>query len=373
MITAPKTVLLVDDDDAARLLYERGLPPHLGGFAVVTAPHGRAAVDVLREHPVDVLVTDIHMPVMDGFELLAYLRERHPNIPVLVLSSLAEPDVHAEAPALGTYRVLRKPTPIPDLAGQIRAASDERVRGSIPAVPLAPLLQLMQLERKTCSLLIRSGQRKGRLHFLSGELVNAYAFELATDGEAAARHVLSWDTVSVEFERSLHNHIRTVRTPLATLLLDVARLNDERDRPPRATTDPIAAPPTPRPAAAPPDARPTAAVATGAGDLDAALRQLTSALGGLRERRAHAATALDAAAATAERIGREGIDPHELAAPQRSGRDEAATLSGQLAGLAAHLTERARQLAASADPDPEPAPPTWGAARTASAPGDPHP
>lgn len=357
MITAPKTVLLVDDDDAARLLYERGLPAHLPGFAVVTAPHGRAAIDVLRERSVDVLVTDIHMPVMDGFELLAHLRERHPNMQVLVLSSLAEPEVHAEAPALGAFRVLRKPTPTADLAAQILVASDERVRGSIPAVPLAPLLQLMQLERKTCSLLVRSGIRKGRLHFLSGELVNAYAFELATDGEAAARHVLSWDTVSVEFERSLHNHIRTVRTPLSTLLLDVARLHDERHRP-RTT-------PAERPGAEPTTAhQPAPAIAVGPVDLDAALRRLSTALGGLRDRRQDGASALAAAAATAERIEHEGLDPHALGDRGRRERDEAAALSGQLAGLATHLTERAHQLASAAHVDPEPPRPTWRAARS---------
>ena len=133
--------------------------------------------------------------------------------------------------------------------------------------PLAPLLHLLQLERSTCSLLVRSGARKGRLHFRAGELVNAYAFELDVDGEAAARHLLAWERATIDFERSLHNHVRGIHTPLAELLLDVAREQDERERD--------------RTAAHAPDRAETAPAVP---DLDAALGRLSSALGGLRAR-----------------------------------------------------------------------------------------
>jgi hypothetical protein len=101
------------------------------------------------------------------------------------------------------------------------------------------LLQLVQMERKSCALHVRSGDSQGRLHFLSGELVNAYSFELDAEGEAAARHLLALDDVTIEFERSLHNHVRTIQTPLTTLLLDVAKDIDERGRAPAVAHPPV--------------------------------------------------------------------------------------------------------------------------------------
>jgi CheY-like chemotaxis protein len=223
-----KTVLVVDDEPAMLRLLREGLPPHLYGFDVETARNGTEAVAVLESRPVDVLVTDVNMPGMDGFELLAHASRHFPNLPVVVLSVMAPEDVEEGLVTTGTIRVLRKPASASVIAQAVKDARAQTARGRLSQVPLATLLHLMRLERKTCSLLVRSGDRKGRLHFLSGELVNAYAFELDIDGEEAARHLLAWDTVNVEFERSLHNHHRRIDTPLEQLLLEVATTQDHR-------------------------------------------------------------------------------------------------------------------------------------------------
>lgn len=362
MIGAPRTVLLVEDDEATRRLYQRSLPLQLPEFHLETVAHGGEAVAVLAARPVEVLVTDLHMPVMDGFQLLAHVRERHANLGVVVLSSLPPEEVARAAPSLATYRRVAKPVSPAALAEHVRAAAAERVRGHIAAAPLAPLLQLLQLERSTCALLLRSGARKGRLHFRAGELVNAYAFELDAEGEDAARYLLSWDRASVDFERSLHNHVRTVHTPLEELLLDVAREQDERARPgaPAVATRPAAArsdrgpTATIRDAARGPDS-PTPDGERAASPLDAALAGLASALGHLNRRGAAIAHDLEPALADARRnVGRPiaPLDPGALATT---------ALDARLLELVRHLAERARTLGAD-DPSPPP-PPTWRSVR----------
>ena len=355
MIQAPRTVLVVDDDAVARTLYERALAPHLPEFALVIVDHGAAALEVLAARPVEVLVTDLHMPVMNGFELLAHVRERHPNMGVIVLSSMDPEHVADSAPRLGSYRRVLKPIAPADLAAQVRAAAEERVQGHIAEVPLAPLLQLLQLEGSTCSLLVRSGARKGRLHFRNGELVNAYAFELDTDGEAAARHLLAWERATVDFERSLHNHVRSVRTPLAELLIDVAREQDERDRDRTAGVAPepraqAAAPVAPATAPAPaPTPTPT---------LGAALDRLSSALGALRARGSAVAEQLEPARSLAVEAERRHVDPRAPLPTVESAR----VLDARLADLARHLAERAHVLGDDLAADLPPAP-TWDDAR----------
>ena len=338
MIQSPRIVLVVDDDAAARRLYELTLAPQLPEFALVVVEHGAEALEVLAAQPVEVMVTDLHMPVMDGFELLARVRDRHPNLGVIVLSSMDPDRVAASAPRLGTYRRVAKPISATVLAAQVRAAAEERVRGHIAAAPLVPLLHLLQVERSTCSLLLRSGARKGRLHFRAGELVNAYAFELDVDGEAAARHLLAWERATVDFERSLHNHVRSVHTPLAELLIDVAREHDElrRDldtRPASARTDRTTDPSA----------------------LDAALGRLSSALAELRSRSTAVADRLAPARSAAEDAAHRGF-------PATATAMDVEAPDARLAQLARHLAERAHVLGDELAADLPPIP-TWSDAR----------
>jgi CheY-like chemotaxis protein len=225
-----KLVLLVDDEPAVLKLLEESLPAHLPNFEIATASNGREAIAFLEERPADVLVTDVNMPVMDGFELLAHASRKLPNLPIVVLSVMAPDAVHHGLAELGSISVLRKPASPAVVAMAIKEARAATARGRLSHVPLATLLQLMHLERKTCALFVRSGASKGRLHFLSGELVNAYSFELDVDGEAAARYLLALDTVTVDFERSLHNHDRRIHLSLEQLLLEVAAARDEMAR-----------------------------------------------------------------------------------------------------------------------------------------------
>ncbi len=71
-----KRVLLVEDDTTIAQLTANWLNQHPDGFSVLTAKHGRETLDLLACHPVDIVVSDLHMPVMDGFELIAHLHER---------------------------------------------------------------------------------------------------------------------------------------------------------------------------------------------------------------------------------------------------------------------------------------------------------
>jgi len=239
MIHGPKTVLVADDDAAVRWLYEIGLPPHLPGFHIATVRNGQEAIDYLNSQPVAVLVTDIAMPVKDGFEVMAYVRNHHPNLPVVVIATVAPAPGNEEIRGLGAIHVLQKPVSPEVLGARILEVHGESARGRMVGLSLGMLLQLVQMERKSCALHVRSGDSQGRLHFLSGELVNAYSFELDAEGEAAARHLLALDDVTIEFERSLHNHVRTIQTPLTTLLLDVAKDIDERGRAPAVAHPPV--------------------------------------------------------------------------------------------------------------------------------------
>lgn len=86
----PQRVLLVDDDE--RMLESLSDIFQSEGFEVVTATDGREALDALTGGGVDGVLSDIVMPRMDGLELARRLRERHPELPIVLLSAYYTPE-----------------------------------------------------------------------------------------------------------------------------------------------------------------------------------------------------------------------------------------------------------------------------------------
>src|SRR5499427_7018491 len=82
--TSARRVLVVDDDGDIRLLLQELLTG--AGYLVDTAPDGRAALRVFFEHPADVVVLDLSMPELDGFETLDRLRDLS-DVPVILLTA----------------------------------------------------------------------------------------------------------------------------------------------------------------------------------------------------------------------------------------------------------------------------------------------
>lgn len=100
-------VLLVDDEPATRELYASYLAGE--GYEVMQAPNGHAALDLIARVPPDVVVTDMQMPRMSGFQLAQVLRSRAATarVPVVGLSGLV--GFAAAAVAAGCNAILEKP------------------------------------------------------------------------------------------------------------------------------------------------------------------------------------------------------------------------------------------------------------------------
>jgi signal transduction histidine kinase/CheY-like chemotaxis protein len=122
------TVLVVDDDENPRKLIARILSR--GGFRIVTATDGVEALKCFRSQPVDLVLTDMGMPVMDGAELLSVLKLDRPGVPVIAMSGALESvDRLRNATDVGACATLSKPF----AASQLLQA----VRESLNRTPLA--------------------------------------------------------------------------------------------------------------------------------------------------------------------------------------------------------------------------------------------
>jgi two-component system, sensor histidine kinase and response regulator len=101
-------ILIVDDEPAileslATLLADEG-------YSVQTAPNGRVALELVATSPPDLLITDVLMPGLDGWALLAQVRERTPDLPVIVISAVERRDTPQREVLITDHTVfLRKP------------------------------------------------------------------------------------------------------------------------------------------------------------------------------------------------------------------------------------------------------------------------
>lgn len=78
------TILLVDDEELLRAGVQEML--EMAGYAVITAPNGLQAMACLTTHAIDLVITDLVMPKMDGVDFVQQLRVIRPDVPVIVVS-----------------------------------------------------------------------------------------------------------------------------------------------------------------------------------------------------------------------------------------------------------------------------------------------
>jgi len=124
--SAPSRVLVVDDEPAIRRFLRTSLSAQ--GFQIEEAAGGEAALEVLRKTPMDVLVLDLGMPDIDGFEVIRRLRSGGSAIPIIVLSSRTDEKGKVEALDLGADDYVTKPFGIDELLARIRAALRHRLQ-----------------------------------------------------------------------------------------------------------------------------------------------------------------------------------------------------------------------------------------------------
>ena len=219
-----KTLLVVEDDRATLSLYRAGLKG-LVGFRIIMAENGGQALEMLRHEPVHVLVTDLNMPVMDGFNLIAKASRFYPQVPIIVMTGLDQSQ-HLNTPLqLGAIRILTKPPRLTILMDAVRAAAALEPSGLIRGIGLNSILQLLNWEQKSCTLTVNSDAGMGLMYLKHGEVVHA-VFR-TEESLPAAYEILTWDRPDIEFVETCRVD-QTIDLPLTELLMNAALLTDTR-------------------------------------------------------------------------------------------------------------------------------------------------
>jgi CheY-like chemotaxis protein len=182
---ARPTVLLVDDDPAIVRVLERALAAG-DAYAVETANHARGALEILAGTLVDLVVSDVHMPDVDGFELFRMIRRegRFRDVPFVFLSALADLSAKVEGFRLGVDDYMTKPVQLTEFvarvgtvlrrAGRSRGGQEGRrysLAGDFTGIAFADLISLLSMGRRTGRLHVVGGRAEGFLAFDGGRLL----------------------------------------------------------------------------------------------------------------------------------------------------------------------------------------------------------
>lgn len=146
-------VLLIEDQEMIRGALSALLELESDITVVAQACDGQAAMQLLAQTPLDVVVTDVEMPRMNGLELCAAIRVRYPSIRVVVLTTFARAGYLARAMESGAYAYLLKDGPSQGLATAIRtvAAGNKVVDPQLAAEAWSERDPLNRRERQVLS------------------------------------------------------------------------------------------------------------------------------------------------------------------------------------------------------------------------------
>lgn len=221
-------ILIVEDDPSQARVLARVFARRRPDLAVVTSSNGAEAIRIMSEGGVDLVLTDLAMPELDGFELLAWIANHCPEVPVFAMSAFGTEDTSHRLDALGAVAYFKKPIDLKAVLERLNDELSQTVRGHVQNVSLASFLQLMEMERKTCTLTVSCAGKSGRLLIRKGALIDASTGDLR--GEQAAIAIIAWPNASISISSQLATGERAIETPLGFMIMEAMRVQDETTR-----------------------------------------------------------------------------------------------------------------------------------------------
>lgn len=230
---ARQKILILDDEHDILEIYQEILARLPSQPEIHTADSGARAVALLESEPFHLLLVDLRMPQMDGFQVLAIVRRKFPALRVVVMTAAEDEQFRARAYGMGIDLYLEKPKTgkeIINFVDCIESMLEKEDAGGFRGVQSKTLVDIIQLECLTQSsaiLKISSAHGEGRIWIQRGEIIDA-----ATGGalgKEAFLEMLRWRAGSFEILPSDVPRPRTIFSSYESLLMETAQFMDEAD------------------------------------------------------------------------------------------------------------------------------------------------
>jgi DNA-binding response OmpR family regulator len=235
-----KKILIVDDNKTVRTLLSINLKK--ANFEVIEANNGVEGLDIVNEQLPDLVISDILMPQMDGFEFCRQVREtsKTPMVPFMFLTSIDQ--VATELRGLRTgaddYLIksnIKKEELIGKVEAMLNKANEYKqvekeiqdgLYGKFSDLSLVDVLQLLIMNKKTGVLTITRDSDKAELFFDDGKVLHAEYKQFI--GEEAVYNLGEWKDGIFRFETTAVHVTPTIHTATMNVLMEYCRVTDEK-------------------------------------------------------------------------------------------------------------------------------------------------
>ncbi len=114
-----KNILLIDDDRNLLSSLAEFLRDKNDAWNILTAENGQLGAEIIDTREIDIIVTDLRMPVMDGYSLITYAGKQKPGMPVIVMTADSTSDQEKRLQLLGVKQCIDKPVLLPEIVRTI--------------------------------------------------------------------------------------------------------------------------------------------------------------------------------------------------------------------------------------------------------------
>ena len=226
-----KRVLLVDDEEDLTWSISKHLKKDKDVYTVTAVNSAREALNVLKQLPFKLVVSDIRMPEISGLDLLLEIREKYPETKVVIMTAYGSSEIQQEANDRGCFRYIEKPFEIQELRRLILDGVEDKkgFEGTISDLHLSDLIQMNCLGRLSNALHVRKDNLLGSIYFDDGNIVHAEVENKS--GEEAFYEILSWEGGKFSIDKGVKAPKITIIKGWQTLLLEGLRRSDELNNP----------------------------------------------------------------------------------------------------------------------------------------------
>ncbi len=223
-----KKVLIVDDEETLTWSMAKSLSKDKDKYEVMIANNGREALGLLKKDKIDLVISDIRMPDINGLDLLVRIKMEHPQTKVIIMTAYGSTDVQKEANRRGSLFYIEKPFEINDIRKIIidLIGKKKGFQGKVFDVQLTDIIQMNCLGRLTTALVITRNGEKGVIYFNEGEIIHAECGE--KKGSDAFYRILSWDEGEFVSNIGFIPPVQTIFQSWEHLLVEAMRRTDDK-------------------------------------------------------------------------------------------------------------------------------------------------
>ncbi len=228
MLKDLKKVLIVDDEETLTWSMAKSLSKDKDKYEVIIANNGKEALTLLKSNKIDLVISDIRMPDINGLDLLVKIKKDYPDTKVIIMTAYGSSDVQKEANRRGSLYYVEKPFEISDIRKIIidLIGKKKGFQGKVFGLQLTDIIQMNCLSRVTTALTFTKDSEKGVIYLNEGEIVHAECGE--EQGTDAFYKIMSWQEGEFISNIGIVSPLQTIHQSWEHLLVEAMRKSDDR-------------------------------------------------------------------------------------------------------------------------------------------------